>query len=71
MTVDTVCRECYEEITVDFEIEPGQRETRMEPGWPAEAVNIKISATCDCEQNGDAYGDDLIDAARNAAEGNH
>ncbi len=71
MTVETLCRECYEEITVEFEIEQGQRETRMEPGWPAEAVCIKITATCDCEQDADAYGDELLDAARNAAEGNH
>ncbi len=71
MTVETLCRECYSQITVDFEIEPGQRETRHEPGWPPEAVNIKITAACDCEQDADDYGDDLLDAARNAAERTH
>jgi len=68
MTHETSCRECTEPITIHYAIDPGERQTWMDPGYPPEAHVSKIEADCDCKQDEDGYDKELLEAADQAHE---
>ena len=52
--------ECYEEIEVDFDYEPAEPETRLDPSYP-EGCDVNIIEGCDCRQDEDALEEQLLE----------
>ncbi len=68
MTHETGCRECTEDITITFNVEPGEPMTRMYPGCAPSVEVLSIEADCDCVQDEEGYDDELFEAADHAHE---
>ena len=53
--------ECDEEIDVEFDYEPAEPQTWMEPGWLAGVSVNEVTAPCGCEQDDDRLEELLLE----------
>ncbi len=62
------CTKCGDEIQVEFDYEPRQRETRMDPPWPAECPVESITTVCQHKQDDELIDERLHDWVADRAE---
>lgn len=55
MTASITCThpECDEEIDVEFDYEPAEPQTWLDPGYPEGIGIMKVTGECGCEQDDD------------------
>lgn len=70
MRAEVGCPTCGdEELDIEFDIDPAEPQTWMEPGWPAEVHSIVVLVDpCGCDRDEERLAEILMEVANDRAE---